>query len=532
MSLLQMSIYGAVLILAVVVIRVVAINRLPKKIFLVLWGLVLLRLLIPFSIPSVFSVYSLIGRNTEVNHLGQTTISDLAPIIQGEPLELAGKTASMPAIHVSLWFVIWLVGMILCTMFFAISYLRCCFEFSTSLPIQNDFVKRWLEEHKLIRSVSIRQSDRIFAPLTYGIMKPIILIPQTTDWKNAKQLQYIFLHEYVHICRFDTVTKLISTFALCVHWFNPLVWIMYILYNRDIELACDESVVRLLGETSRKDYSLMLISMEAKKSGLLPFCNNFSKNAIEERITAIMKMKKTTIGLIIGSLILIIVMSLLFVTSTQKKQMIFVSGRLFVTTNQDVSEMVMREAEASEYDSPYIGRIESTVSRGKEPDVELQSNFGSIGSEIIFNGNGVAVNLNGKWIQFEPQAEREEDIAAFVKKVSADSITVDMIEYITDTDTERIKELKLTEDDMLDGYYFFNPDEEVTIWKCNEETVYTFIDWGGDFTDGEFPVEYTTTDIKEFQKYIETYDNGEPGMPFFFMIKNGYIKQMIEKPFA
>lgn len=552
MSLLQMSIYGAVLILVVAVIRAVAINRLPKKIFLVLWWLVLLRLLIPFSIPSVFSVYSLIGQNTAVNHLGQTTISDFAPIIQGGPLELTGEISNMPAIHVSLWLVIWLVGMILCATFFSISYLRCCFEFSMSLPVQNDFVKKWLEDHKRIRSISIRQSDRISAPLTYGIMKPIILIPQTTDWKNTKQLQYIFLHEYVHICRFDTVTKLISTFALCVHWFNPLVWIMYILYNKDIELACDESVVRLFGETSKKDYSLMLISMEAKKSGLLPFCNNFSKNAIEERITAIMKIKKTTIGLIIGSLTLIVVMIMLFVTSTPKKQMIFVFGRLFVTTNQDVSEMVMREAEASEYDSPYIGIIESTVSQGKEPNMELQSNFGSIGSEIIFNGNGVAVNLNGKWIQFEPldpvnspqssskqsektvydNTESEEDIAAFVKKVSPDSITVDIIEYITDTDTERIKELKLTEDDMPDGYYFFNADEEVTIWKCDEETVYTFIDWGGDFTDGEFPVEYTTTDIKEFKKYIETYDNGEAGMPFFFTIKNGHIKQIIEKPFA
>ena len=88
MSLLQMSIYGAVLILAVVVIRAVAINRLPKKIFLVLWGLVLLRLLIPFSIPSVFSVYSLIGQNTAVNHLEQTTISDFVPIIKGDPLSL------------------------------------------------------------------------------------------------------------------------------------------------------------------------------------------------------------------------------------------------------------------------------------------------------------------------------------------------------------------------------------------------------------------------------------------------------------
>lgn len=413
MSLLQMSIYGAVLILAVVVIRAAAINRLPKKIFPVLWGLVLLRLLIPFSIPSVFSVYSLIGQNAAVNRLGQTAISDLAPIIQGKPLKLTGEISNMPAIHVSLWFVIWLAGMILCAAFFAISYLRCCIEFSTSLPVQNDFVKKWLGEHKLMRSISIRQSDRISSPLTYGIMKPIILIPHTTDWKNTKQLQYIFLHEYVHICRFDTVTKLISTFALCVHWFNPLVWIMYILYNRDIELACDESVVRLSGETSKKDYSLMLISMEAKKSGLLPFCNSLSKNAIEERITAIMKIKKTTIGLIIGSLTLIIAMIMLFVTSAQKEQMIFVTGRLFVSTNQDVSEMVMREAENSEYDSPYIGIIESTVSRGKEPDVELQSNFGSIGSEIIFNGSGVAVNLNGKWIQFEPQDPIPDDYIFF-----------------------------------------------------------------------------------------------------------------------
>ena len=171
-----------------------------------------------------------------------------------------------------------------------------------------------------------------------------------------------------------------------------------------------------------------------------------------------------------------------------------------------------------------------------------------LGSEIIFNGNGVAVNLNGKWIQFEPQnlvnspiqseksvydnTESEEEVAAFVKKVSVDSIEVDIIEYITDTDTERIKELKLTEDDMPDGYYFFNSDEEVTTWKCNAQTVYTFIDWNGDFTKGEFPVEYTTMDIEEFQKYIETYDNGEPRMPFFFRIENGYIKQIIEKPFA
>ena len=318
MSLLQMSISGAIFILAIVVIRAVTINRLPKKTFLVLWCIALLRLLIPFSIPSVFSIYSLIGQNTAVNHLGETTIGNFVPAIQGEPLELTGEMSSVSAIHVSLWFVIWLVGMVFCTAFFAISYVRCRFEFSTSLPVQNDFVEKWLEEHQLMRHISIRQSDRISAPLTYGIFEPVILMPQTTDWKNIKQLQYVLLHEYVHIRRLDIVTKLISTVALCVHWFNPLVWVMYILFNRDIELACDESVVRTFGQTSKKDYSLMLISMEAEKSGLLPLCNNFSKNAIEERITAIMKIRKTTIFSLAVACVIILGTMTAFATSAHE----------------------------------------------------------------------------------------------------------------------------------------------------------------------------------------------------------------------
>lgn len=118
-----------------------------------------------------------------------------------------------------------------------------------------------------------------------------------------------------------------------------------------------------------------------------------------------MKTKKAMIGLTIGSLALIVLIIFLFVTSAQSKQMVFACGRLFVSTNRDVSEMVAQEAENSEYDSPYIGVIESTVSRGKEPSMELQSNFGGIGSEIVFNGDGVAVNLNGKWIQFDPYPE-------------------------------------------------------------------------------------------------------------------------------
>ena len=102
-------------------------------------------------------------------------------------------------------------------------------------------------------------------------------------------------HEFVHIRRFDSLSKVILLIALCVHWFNPFVWIMYILANRDIELSCDEAVLRLFGEDRKASYAQMLICMEETKSGFIPFCNSFSKNAIEERMVAIMKTKKRTL---------------------------------------------------------------------------------------------------------------------------------------------------------------------------------------------------------------------------------------------
>ena len=216
---------------------------------------------------------------------------------------------------VSVWFVVWCIGMILFATFFMVFYLRCRIEFRAALPVNNPYVEQWIKERPLKRRISIKQSDRISTPLTYGILHPVILMPKQTDWENTEPLQYIFSHEYVHIYRFDTITKLIATYALCVHWFNPFVWVMYILFNRDIELACDESVIKQFGDKSKSAYSLMLISMEAKKSGLSPLCSNFSKNAIEERITAIMNTKRTTITALLSACIIVLVTVSLFATS-------------------------------------------------------------------------------------------------------------------------------------------------------------------------------------------------------------------------
>ena len=123
-------------------------------------------------------------------------------------------------------------------------------------------------------------------------------------------------------------------------------------------------------------------------------------------------------------------------------------------------------------------------------------------------------------------------VAAFLKKMTENNITVDVIEFITDTDTDRISELDLTDDDMPDGYYIYNPDEKNVVWELDMQTIYTFIDWNGDFTGSEYPEEYTTPDVHEFKKYIETYDNTAPGMPFFFQIEKGVVKLILEKPIA
>ncbi len=317
MSLLQMRFSGAVFITAVVMIRAAAINKLPKKTFLVLWELVMVRLLIPFSIPSVFSVYTLVTHGLSSAALPEVTTDYNMPAVEGVFAATGGMEQPPADIlsSVSLWFIVWCAGMIPAALFFVISYLRCLMEFRTALPVRSHYVEKWLEQQTLKRPVLVRQSDRISTPLTYGIFRPVILMPKKTDWKNEKQLQYILTHEYVHIYRYDTVTKLLAACALCVHWFNPFVWVMYRLFNRDIELACDESVIRQFGEKSKSAYSLMLINMEAAKSGLLPFCNNFSKNAVEERITAIMKMKKTSLFAICIAAMLIVGVTTTFATS-------------------------------------------------------------------------------------------------------------------------------------------------------------------------------------------------------------------------
>ena len=364
MSLVQMSLSAALMIVAIIILRALTIERFPKKTFLVLWWIALLRLLIPFSIPSVMSIYSWISPDVpkavhqEVQEITESqstsepvleipsevlqnaspqedTVSAVPEQTRSKVVENSTQFEMTPIPDTDIEYVevkpsksfseiffdilptIWGIGIGVIAAFFGINYWRGIREFRMSLPVENEFVNEWLSSHQLRRNITIRQYDCIHTPLTYGIFRPVILLPKESLKQPPSTLNFILTHEWVHIRRFDCVTKILLTAALCIHWMNPLVWVMYLLFNRDIELSCDETVLHLLGRNRRSDYALALIDMEEQKSGFASFASGFGRNAIEERIRAIMKMKKASIITILAAVVVVACVSILFATSAK-----------------------------------------------------------------------------------------------------------------------------------------------------------------------------------------------------------------------
>ena len=306
MSLFQMSVAGGVLILFIVVIRALAIHRLPKTTFLALWMIAALRLLLPFSIPLPFNIH--IGLDVFSDVVQELPSGNIASTLPGDspPSYDIGTAVPSPATeHISTFEILWLVGVLLLAIYFSISYFRSMRKFRMSIPDNTPYIQNWLTAHQISRPLVVRSSDLISSPLTYGILHPVILLPKKLDRNDQAALKYVLTHEYVHIRRFDAITKILFAAVLCIHWFNPLVWGMYVLANRDTELSCDAWVIRMTGVKNRSSYALMLIKMEERRNGMSALCNHFGKNAISERIEAIMKFKKTSIWACILALALI-----------------------------------------------------------------------------------------------------------------------------------------------------------------------------------------------------------------------------------
>lgn len=331
MALLQMSISASVFILVVILLRFLFVHKLPKKTFMVLWGVALIQLLAPVSVQSPFSIFTAVDKVNRmfagpapewISTPGSTTSSSS---------EMAGVTPSLTeplttpitplntATEVSPIVWLWLVGLTLCVLFFIIPHMKYRRIYKTAMPLQNDFIRKWQQSNPLWRDVQIKQLDTILTPLTYGIIRPIVLLPKGLADDDEHRLALILAHEYTHIRRFDTLTKWLLATGICVHWFNPLVWGMYMLANRDIELSCDETVIRKFGENTKSTYARALVHLEEKKLGLSPMISSFSKNSTEERIVAIMKTKKLTMAKLLLAIGLVVSVVIIFATTASDK---------------------------------------------------------------------------------------------------------------------------------------------------------------------------------------------------------------------
>lgn len=344
MSLLAMSFYGGVIILTVLLLRAVLGRALPKRTFVILWSVALFRLLVPVQISSAFSVWSLTERlpeSLQEKHSEESVVPSDGMPTEGTPAGDAGEAGSsaggnteagdaLGAFHgvsafwrdrfADVFTMVSRMGTLVCSMGFLAAYIGCFLRFRTALPVDGGFVQLWMRRHRLRRSVAVRQSDRVATPLTYGIFRPVILLPvKLVREAEEEKLAYVLHHELVHIRRFDAAMKPVMAAALCLHWFNPLVWAMYAVMNRDMEMACDEKVLEELGAGARKGYALMLLETEERRDALLPLHSGFGRSAIEERIRAVMKMKKRTTGALVCSVALLAAVLVLFATSAEKE---------------------------------------------------------------------------------------------------------------------------------------------------------------------------------------------------------------------
>ncbi|MCL2044755.1 MAG: DUF4367 domain-containing protein [Oscillospiraceae bacterium] len=303
-----MNVWASILIILVVLIRAIILHKIPKLTFIIMWGMCLLRLLAPFR----FSIYTN-SRSTEI--IIARVLNNVASVLTSSVQKSeAGAVSYIPNISWPIF--IWIVIAATLFIYFIVIHLRCRNVYRFAVPIENAYVNEWLSMNKLKwRTVKIKVSADISASLTYGLFRPVILIPKTTDWENRDLLKYILTHEMIHIQQFGTLWKLLLLIVACVHWFNPFVWVMYILANRDLEILCDEEVVRTFGVDSRAAYALALIDLIEKREKITPISSAFSRNAIEERIISIMSMKKSSFKGIAFAFLLVVGITTVYFTS-------------------------------------------------------------------------------------------------------------------------------------------------------------------------------------------------------------------------
>ena len=332
LKIINMSISASWLVLAVLIFRFV-LKKAPKWINVLLWGIVAIRLICPFSfestlslIPSAETIPLNIGMDTTPTiNSGISAINNAVnPIISQSNTPMAGASVNLLQITIGIYEYIWIFGMIALALYTAISYWRLRRKVDTAVRYKDN----------------IFQSENVSFPFVLGIIKPRIYLPFKM---NGQYLEYVVAHEQAHICRKDHWWKPLGFLLLMIHWFNPLMWLAYVLLCRDIELACDEKVIKELGNEQRGDYTQALVACSINRRMIAACPLAFGEVSVKERVKSVMNYKKPAFWVIIISVIVCVGVAVCFLTNPKQDsytlRIVVPAGsqEKFVYTDEEVS---------------------------------------------------------------------------------------------------------------------------------------------------------------------------------------------------
>lgn len=337
LSILDMSITGSFIIILIMLLRLL-LKMAPKFISYLLWGIVAVRLVIPISISSIFSF---MPRDTNVSIIPKEIIYQRTPQINSGietidsfvsqllPKPVVGESMNPLQLYAEIGASIWVLGILAFLIYSTISILHLKKIIKSNLKNVEGVGKfEGLE-------ANIFEVENLKTPFVFGVIKPKIYIPCCI---NEDERNYILLHEQNHIKRNDHIVKIIAFFILAIHWFNPLVWISFILMSLDMELSCDERVLKEMKKDIKKSYANTLLSLAVGKQMLKGSPLAFSEGNVTSRIKNILNYKKPKLWMIIVSIIFLLVVGIGFMTNPISKEK--------QPSSREISEISKKWAEA------------------------------------------------------------------------------------------------------------------------------------------------------------------------------------------
>lgn len=339
LKLVNLSISASWLILAVLVLRVV-LKKAPKWVMPLLWGVVALRLVCPFSIesalsliPSAETIPSEIVTETREPVLYEQATLDIVtnPTLPSAAEVPVGVSRQQAQVDFNIYSVLWLAGMAALLVHALVSAGK---------------LKRKLATAILLRD-NIYESEFVDSPFVFGVVKPNIYLPMHMDEGTAA---YVIAHEHAHLARRDHWWKVLGYLVLALHWFNPLVWVAYILFCRDIELACDEKVVKGLDGAARADYSQALLSCAAPKRAVAACPLAFGEGNIKTRVKSALHYKKPAFWVAAAAVLAVVIMAVCFLTNPRSERGSLVwAQKLNAADVASIELYVPAEGEARQY---------------------------------------------------------------------------------------------------------------------------------------------------------------------------------------